>query len=89
MSRFFKHNGVLMFEPDPVAGSVVVRKATAAEIAKHEGPKESDERGPGAPNFSKMTKEKIEQWALDAGLGNLNTNQTKKAMIEKIEELLA
>lgn len=35
MSRVFDHNGVWMFEPKPVAGNCVVRKATAAEIETH------------------------------------------------------
>lgn len=36
MSRFFKHEGVLMFEPDPIAGNAVTRKATAAECEQYE-----------------------------------------------------
>lgn len=83
MSMFFKNaRGVLMFEPDPTAGSAVTRKATDAEIASYEDHEKKGAIEP--PNFMEMTKESIEQWALDNLGKNMNTRETKVKMVERI-----
>lgn len=70
-----------MFDPGLTAGSGVCRKATAAEI-------EAQERGAlSPPNYDgppKMTKEDIEQWALDNLGKNMNTRATRDDMIAQI-----